>query len=839
MTLARNVLILGGGIAGMSAAKALSESGFEVHLVERKESLGGNSQQWACMATDQCQNCGACLSADLVNETLRLSHTTLYTQTELSQIVRRQDGFRAQLNGKYNSEIQADAILLATGFTPFDPSGFQSLGHGRLDRVITTVELNQALRMDQLTQLLGERQTPAIAFIQCVGSRNREIGRDYCSQVCCKTALRQANKILHHYPGADLSVFHMDLQIIGKEFRSQYNQLANQIKLLQGVPAEVLTDYETDKLTVIREDDTTGARLAHHFDLIVLSVGMGPVKENTEIMQSMEVVTDEWGFPAHQEHASPHGIYRAGALNAPMEILTARAQGQMAAEQIICDLGTRPAKRRIAVLGRGNDSHQAAEALSDNGENVICIDKNLQAISGTGQDFRHRSLTGIQGVLGNFHLELKGPKDTQTITVDAIVVANGAEKCFPEDTIGMAATASVISLGDAKGRIEMEDASLPKRILFWLDHSGPEWKENCRQVLLLAGKLADQQKSITIVSDKILVDDLNGQRIYDQVRRKGVKFLRQTKDSHPDIQPSGQEIILTLKEATLPTVKLDVHCDHLVVTEKIVPASDNLEISRLLNIACDTEGFLQPANVRHRPVGSVRKGIFFVGSCHDEIDEQGLKQEMTMIAATLRQLDQGKQPEALWPQIRDGHCVKCLTCMRICPHRAIHLKAFRQPMIEPKACFNCRLCVANCPAAAIEPLNPPTPSMPDETIFPTVIFACQRSGALAAAEACQMGLCRKEEFQLISVDCACGLTVETLLTPLIQGSQQVMILACHAGNCRSDVGPENVAAKVTHIFSETHLPPAMLSYHSVAANEPAAFAALVNSDRSQGKGATS
>jgi heterodisulfide reductase subunit A len=106
---------------------------------------------------------------------------------------------------------------------------------------------------------------------------------------------------------------------------------------------------------------------------------------------------------------------------------------------------------------------------------------------------------------------------------------------------------------------------------------------------------------------------------------------------------------------------------------------------------------------------------------------------------------------------------------------------------------------------------------------------------LAAGEAHQMGLIDKEEIAVVSVSCAARINVETLLQPLVNGSKRVMIAACHTGNCRSSVGPENAAAKVTRIFTETHLPATMLSYHSIAANEPAAFAAMINEDRSDRK----
>ena len=138
MTLIRNVLILGGGVAGMAAAKQLALSGILVHVVEKKAHLGGKVVKWACMATDQCQNCGACLSAELVNQIPQFRNITIYYQSELSKINRTQNGFSVTISGKNPSTLEVDAVLAATGFELFDPTNFQALGYGRHPNVITT-----------------------------------------------------------------------------------------------------------------------------------------------------------------------------------------------------------------------------------------------------------------------------------------------------------------------------------------------------------------------------------------------------------------------------------------------------------------------------------------------------------------------------------------------------------------------------------------------------------------------------------------------------------------------------------------------------------------------------
>ena len=829
MTLTRNVLILGGGVAGMAAAKQLAASGMLVHVVEKKTHLGGKAVKWACMATDQCQNCGACLSAELVNQIHQIRNITIYHQSELSKINPTHNGFAVTISGKNPSELEVDAVLVATGFEQFDPTDFQSLGYGQHPKVITTAELNTALQTETLSELIPDQPDPAIAFVQCVGSRNREIGRDYCSQVCCKTAVRQANKLQHRIPAAQISVFYMDLQIIGKEFRTQYTRLADQVKLLQGVPAEILTGYQEDKLTVIREDGETGARKAHHFDLIVLAVGMGPSKGTTDFMKMMGLSADEWGFTSNPSQAEQKGVYYAGAVCAPMDILHAIEQGQTAADQILHDFKTTSRQAKLAVLGQNAESYLVARSLAADNNSVTIIDseKNGYDAPKNVQIFSNSTLTGIQGTFGDFNIAFKTENEIQSINVDAIVVANGVDKSLPLDSGDVEPDSHIMALSDFNEKVNADMASIPAAIIFWLDRFGPEWKENCGQVLALAKQLADAQKSVSILMDKILVDGLLGQRNYDEARRKGIKFLRIASNNHPKVKKNDNQLNVSFKEATLPKVTLELPCDCLVIPEKITPRINNAQISYNLAIDCDEEGFLQPANVRHRLCGSPRKGIFFVGSCHDETDSLDLKQEIAAVRAAIGLLDKGYLEDDNLPKIKEGHCVRCLTCLRICPHNAITLKAFRQPTIVPQACFACGFCMASCPAEAIALEKRPLPKNVDEPAPHTVVFACQRSGALAAAKAYKMDLCHQDDIQVITVSCASRLNQQMLLEPLLKGSRRVVIAACHAGNCRSKIGPQSVADNRSRILNEINLPEHRLSFHSIAANEPAIFAEIV------------
>ncbi len=185
-----SVLVLGGGVAGMAAAKTLGDRDVTVHLVETADRLGGHAASWACMATDVCRHCGACLAQDMAHQTALHPKISVHLNTTLDTLEKTGQGFDICLTS--GETIPAAGIILATGFSPFDPvpSLLPGLHFNEHDRIITTAQLNQMLKAGTLTDFLGNTPAPKIAFIQCVGSRNRQLQRDFCSQVCCKISLR-------------------------------------------------------------------------------------------------------------------------------------------------------------------------------------------------------------------------------------------------------------------------------------------------------------------------------------------------------------------------------------------------------------------------------------------------------------------------------------------------------------------------------------------------------------------------------------------------------------------------------------------------------------------------
>lgn len=823
-----NVIILGGGVAGMAAAKTLDQLGIGVHLIEKRAGLGGHAFDWACMATDACRNCGACLSAELVAEIQSRPGISVHLNTSLSGLEKNESFFQANMADPDRKPVRAAAVLFSTGFVPFQPFKIPELGYGQYDNVITTADLNAILKQEALASSLPDSPSPAIAFIQCVGSRNRKLGRDYCSQVCCKTAVRQADKILHLIPDANITLFHMDLQIIGKAFRTHAAEVADRVNLRQGVPAKILSHFREDKLSIIHEDPRTGARIAAHFDLVVLAVGMEPPAETRELARQLGISADEWGFLAPGDKALAPGVYSAGTVQEPMDILTAREQGIAAAHRIAGDLGygarqhdARDDKPTLAVLGGTAEAFAAAEILSREHYGVVILDPDTHT-SPASSDISyhpHARLARMGGTVGDFQLSFAVDQEIQKVKAAAIVVATGAAKTAahePSDAIQ-----TLTEFVREYDEYENNPKGLPDTITFWLDSRGPEWKAYSRLCLTSALTLRSQGKTVFMIMEKMLVHGLRGQRLYDQARHAGVRFLRVGDPSQVQVSLSKQGVTLSVTEATLPGTQLTVACQRLVIPEQVRPASQTDTLAQILGQSLDAEGYIQSANVRHRPVASPRRGIFFVGPCHDEVDHENIEAEILAIKAALAVLLANKTSLDQAAEIDEGLCARCLTCLRACPHGAVVLRDGFQPRIAAQACFGCGICVSSCPARAITAKSQDAQENTEvqSPTARTVVFACERSGALAARAAGLAAQNPAGTLEIITVPCAGRLDQVTLVQPLIDGVQNVIVAGCHEGNCRSMNGSNIAAARVRQMAAVESDPETAVSYHAVAANE--------------------
>ncbi|MCP3875181.1 MAG: FAD-dependent oxidoreductase [Desulfobacteraceae bacterium] len=829
----KNVTIIGAGVAGLAAAQELGDRGISVNLIEKENRPGGNASLWGCMATDSCQQCSACLSYEIADGISQQSKIKCYYNSKVSRIKLTRDGYQFDLKSEQIQPFCSDAVILATGFSPTNPYGLLKETFEKNKNIITTVDLNKRITNNTLPSWIGKDRAPRIAFFQCVGSRNRETGKDYCSQVCCKISLRHINKLLKLYPKAQITLFYIDLQIIGKEIRSQFTRLSENINLVQGVPHEVFDNKEKGKLSIIRENNSDGnARIVDHFDKIVLSVGIQANTETNPVAESLGIDLDEWGFISNHDSLAKKNIFVAGCAAGPCDILSARQQGILCANKVIRQLNqadSNPFNTYVAILGDGDAAVNMATALSDKkidsfifgqGENKKIKISNAIYIPDADK-------MGIKGSVGSYSISFSSGGKFQKKEVSAIIIAKSNKLISPCVDLDLPSKMQ-IGLTPILNQFETDPESIPKSVLFWLDYFKPESKSSSRKVLHLAMKLTQANKKITIIMKNMLVHRLTGQREYDQARKMGVKFFRVQDNNDVKIHTDGNRLKFELIDYSLGDIIISIKNDLLVIPDHEIPDESFKSLASKLNVQLDTEGFFQSSNVRHRIVNSPRKGIYFTGPCHDNIDGYDQKDEIDMILSSIIQLSNHKNNES-HPLIRinPDKCQKCLTCFRICPHGAIVLKDGEKPWLNSQACFQCGLCISSCPALAIE-----SDQFCDDFFIRNqsktkiTIFACERSASIAFDRI--KGGMKQNNVRLKTVPCVCRIGENILLKTLERGSKRIILAGCHQDNCRSIKGSRIADTRSKIIDNLPGIDPSSIVFFPVAANESARFEQFLN-----------
>lgn len=221
-------------------------------------------------------------------------------------------------------KISADAVLVATGHETFDPAAKPRLGYRRLAGVMTGLEAEKALV--QRSDLGGS----SVAFIQCVGSRDPALCRNFCSSVCCAYALRMARMLKHRNPSCEVTVYYIDIQNFDKaqrSFRESVEQIG--VKLVRGIPSSISRRAD-GRLHLAIEDPSTGRSDAAH-DQVVLSVGMRPADGAEDVAGLFGLERDEFGF----FRSSSSSVLAAGTCAEPQGMVEAMASARAAALTLV------------------------------------------------------------------------------------------------------------------------------------------------------------------------------------------------------------------------------------------------------------------------------------------------------------------------------------------------------------------------------------------------------------------------------------------------------------------------------------------------------------------------
>ncbi len=421
-----NALVIGGGIAGLSAALDLANQNYEVFLVEKEPSIGGHMAQLD--KTFPTMDCSICIFAPKMVDVGKHPNITLITYSEVKEVTGIVGNFHVKIHKKprfvdagkcvgcgicanrcpvkipnefdmglgvrksiyvpfpqsiplvytidkenclyftkgvcricekfceteaidFNQEpetieLDVGAIIVATGFDTYDPVPLGEYGYGTYPNVITSLQMERLMNAAGPTggkirrQSDGEKPTK-IAFIQCVGSRDKRTGNVYCSNACCLNSIKLARQIKEKYPDSEVFIFYNDIRAFGRRFEEFYSKAREDwVTFIKGIPSEIKEQPQTNNLVITAEDVLSGFLLEAEVELVVLAVGMIPSKTSEELSRILHIPrgTDGFFLEAHPKlrpvETNTAGIFLAGSCQGPKEIPESIAQGKAAASSV-------------------------------------------------------------------------------------------------------------------------------------------------------------------------------------------------------------------------------------------------------------------------------------------------------------------------------------------------------------------------------------------------------------------------------------------------------------------------------------------------------------------------
>ncbi len=322
------VAVIGGGPGGLRAAHGIVDVGSKVVLIEKREFLGGTpiAENYAGLtphgeaAEPQMQRMAELVTSN-PNADVRLG-------TEVVSCEGEPGAYLLTLTGADGTEtIEVGAIVLATGFKHFDPGReTQMYGYYEFPDVIALPDLEAMLKEHSVVRPSNGEAPKSLCFIQCVGSRDRQIGNEYCSKVCCGVASKEAIEVRELLPDCKVYIFYIDMRMYGYWESEIYwpAQEKHHVQYVKGMVTEVLP--KGDKLIIRGEDTTMGRPMEIPMDMVVLSVGMEPSVGTREMARVLGVKQNRYGFidavagPLDPVSTDREGIYACGAALGPADL---------------------------------------------------------------------------------------------------------------------------------------------------------------------------------------------------------------------------------------------------------------------------------------------------------------------------------------------------------------------------------------------------------------------------------------------------------------------------------------------------------------------------------------
>lgn len=352
--ISRTLLVIGGGVTGITAALEAAAAGYEVVLVEKEDELGGHAAASRLLAREM---------EELAEAALYHSHIRVFCSAGVLKIEGQPGMFDVHLSTTSGEQtIRAGAIVAATGWKPYDASRLGHLGYGISPDVITNADLEKMAAAGPILRPSNRQPVRSVLFIQCAGSRDKD-HLPYCSSACCMGTLRQIGYIREQDAEVLVYVVYKDMRTPGQDERFYRKMQDQPMNFFTKGEVESVKTWQDGTLAVTVNNTLLGESITVCVDLVVLATGMVPNGSeqilNLAYRQGPELPVLQDGFPDSHFICFPYetrrtGIYAAGPARAPMDDAQARIDGMGAALKAIQSMEL--AARGQAVHPRGGDT---------------------------------------------------------------------------------------------------------------------------------------------------------------------------------------------------------------------------------------------------------------------------------------------------------------------------------------------------------------------------------------------------------------------------------------------------------------------------------------------------
>jgi len=465
MEVSPEVLVIGGGVAGITTSLRLAEYGLKVHLVEKRPSIGGHMIQFPKVFPTL--DCSQCILTPKMAQVSQSRNIDLITYAEVADITGVPGDFRARIRlkprgvdvekcigcgacsrvcptevpsefdeglGKRKAvytpfpqsvpsvytidfdacvrcgqcaktcprgaidledqgndvELNVGAIVMATGYELFDIGSLTSYGYGRYPNVVTSLEMERILDVNgptqgQLTVPATGREVKSVAYVLCAGSRDTEVGRPYCSRVCCLYALKQTQLLRDR--DVEVWIHYIDLRAPGRRYEEFYR--TTQEKGAMFVKGKVTEIFPEGERVLVRGEDMMINRMVENpVDLVVLAPPVVTTEETLKLAETLRVPVDEDQFilerhPKLDPMATKRdGVFAAGMVMGPKDIQTTTAEAEGAAMKVVNFLSTdRTIEPNKAFLANSEACDGCAECVDACPASAIALNNERLAIN--------------------------------------------------------------------------------------------------------------------------------------------------------------------------------------------------------------------------------------------------------------------------------------------------------------------------------------------------------------------------------------------------------------------------------------------------------------------------